>query len=80
MTPQPKASRRGAEEARERPYAVMLWCLPCPALQVRDYLFMGDTTDGQGNITAVRFRNLKLYTKTYSQPSCTEPGEQQRGR
>ena len=33
---------------------------------------MGDTTNEQGNITAVRYLNYKLYTKTYSQASCTE--------
>ena len=45
-------------------------------LQVRDYLFMGDTSGTGGNITAVRFRNYKLYTKTYSQASCTELREE----
>ena len=44
---------------------------------VRDFLFMGDTTGGGGprggNITSVRYKNWKLYTKTYSQPGCNEP-------
>jgi arylsulfatase A len=43
---------------------------------VRDFLFMGDTTGGGGprggNITSVRYKNWKLYTKTYSQPGCNE--------
>lgn len=43
------------------------------AEKVRDFLFMSDTTDGIGNVTSVRYQHWKAYTKTYSQPSCTEP-------
>jgi len=42
------------------------------AASVRDFLFMGDTTSRAGNVTSVRYKNFKAYTKTYSQPSCTE--------
>jgi len=44
------------------------------APSVRDFLFMPDTTDGQGNVTSVRYKNWKAYTKTSSQPSCRAPG------
>ena len=43
------------------------------ASSVRDFLFMSDTIDGAGNVTSVRYKNWKAYTRTYSQPSCTEP-------
>jgi hypothetical protein len=43
------------------------------AAKVRDFLFMSDTTDHKGNVTSVRYRNFKAYTKTYSQASCTQP-------
>lgn len=42
------------------------------ASSVRDFLFMSDTIDGAGNVTSVRYRQWKAYTRTYSQPSCTE--------
>ena len=41
--------------------------------KVRDFLFMADTTNGEGNITSVRYQNYKAYTKTYSQAACREP-------
>ena len=43
------------------------------AEKVRDFLFMADTTDREGNITSVRYRNFKAYSKTYSQAACKEP-------
>jgi arylsulfatase G len=43
------------------------------ATKVRDFLFMSDTIDGNGNVTSVRYKNFKAYTRTYNQPSCTEP-------
>jgi len=43
-----------------------------PTATVRDFLFMGDTIGIAGNITAVRYKNLKAYTRTYSQPGCNE--------
>jgi arylsulfatase G len=43
------------------------------AASVRDFLFMDDTIGGQENVTAVRYKNFKAYTRTYSMPSCTEP-------
>jgi arylsulfatase A-like enzyme len=42
------------------------------ATSVRDFLFMSDTSNGMGNITSVRYKQYKAYTKTYAQPSCTE--------
>ena len=39
---------------------------------VREFLFMPDTIDIVGNVTSVRYRNWKAYSRTYSQPSCTE--------
>ena len=41
---------------------------------VRDFLFMPDTISGQQNVTSVRYRNWKAYTRTYSQASCKEAG------
>lgn len=43
------------------------------ATKVRDFLFMADTTNKDGNITSVRYMNFKAYTKTYSQAACKEP-------
>ena len=42
------------------------------ATSVRDFLFMPDTIGTAGNVTSVRYRNWKAYSRTYSQPSCTE--------
>lgn len=41
------------------------------AQSVREFLFMPDTISEVGNVTAVRYRNWKAYTRTYGQPSCT---------
>ena len=43
------------------------------AESVRDFLFMPDTIGGEENVTSVRYRQWKAYSRTYSQPSCTEP-------
>lgn len=43
------------------------------APSVRDFLFMPDTSNGEGNVTSVRYKQYKAYTKTYSMPGCKEP-------
>ena len=40
---------------------------------VRDFLFMDDTIGGQENVTSVRYKNFKAYSRTYSQAGCKEP-------
>ena len=42
------------------------------AEKVRDFLFMSDTINKQGNVTSVRYLNYKAYSRTYSQDSCKE--------
>lgn len=39
---------------------------------VRDFLGMPDTSNERGNVTAVRYKQWKAYSKTYSMPSCTQ--------
>ena len=43
------------------------------ASSIRDVLFMTDTLKGQENITSVRYKNFKAYTRTYAQAGCREP-------
>ena len=40
------------------------------AATVRDFLFMPDTIDEKGNVTSVRYKNFKAYSRTYSVPDC----------
>lgn len=44
------------------------------ASSVRDFLFMTDTVGGarHANVTSVRYKNYKAYTRTYAQEGCTE--------
>ena len=43
------------------------------ATSVRDFLFMPDTINEAGNVTSVRYKQWKAYSRTYGQPSCTAP-------
>ena len=48
------------------------------ATSVRDFLFMPDTIDEAGNVTSVRYKHWKAYSRTYGQPSCTAPAPKPR--
>ena len=43
------------------------------ATAVRDFLFMPDVIDLAGNVTSVRYRQWKAYSRTSGVPSCTAP-------